>query len=288
MSTVSARFTPKWWKPEWTRIVPFGVMIILFIMIALVPGLFANHPPKVQSLAGRLQPPGYSAEGSVYFLGTDALGRDVFSRVIYGSRASMLVAATAVLVSGTIGGTLGIIGGYYKNIVGTIVMRVADMVLSIPFLLLAIMTIVVLGPSLLNLIIVLGIVRWPRYARVAYGKTLATVNQDFVKAAEALGARSRRLIVRHIVPEIIPPLIVVATLEVGLMILFEAALSFLGLGVQPPDPSWGAMLNQGQQYVATAWWLATFPGIAIFLLVLSINLVGDYVRDVLDPKDQMP
>lgn len=214
------------------------------------------------------------------------MGRDVYSRIIYGARVSLFIAVTAVLVSGTIGGVLGVLGGFYKNIVGTTIMRLADIVLSIPFLLLAIMAVVVLGPGLLNLIVVLGMVRWPRYARVAYGKTLATVNQDFVKATEALGAKPRRLIVRHIVPEVMPPLIVVATLEVGLMIIFEAALSFLGLGVQPPNPSWGGMLSEGQQYMTLAWWLATFPGLAIVLVVLSVNLIGDFVRDVLDPKGQ--
>lgn len=273
------------WRTEWTRVAPFLVVLALFVVASLAPGLFANFEPGAQDLQARLEPPG-SAAGELHLLGTDQLGRDVYSRIVYGARVSLFIAVTAVLISGTVGGVLGIVGGFYKNAVGTVVMRLADIVLSIPFLLLAIMAVVVLGTGLLNLIVVLGLVRWPRYARVAYGKTLETVNQDFVRAAEALGAKPRRLILRHIVPEVIPPLVVVATLEVGLMIIFEASLSFLGLGVQPPNPSWGGMLSEGQQYVALAWWLATFPGIAIVLVVLSVNLVGDFVRDMLDPKGQ--
>lgn len=275
------------WRTEWPRVAPFLAILALFLVAALVPALFATHDPTSQDLGVRLKAPGFSAGGETYLLGTDELGRDVYSRIVYGARVSLFIAVTAVLVSGTIGGILGVVGGFYKNILGTAIMRLADIVLSIPFLLLAIMAVVVLGPGLLNLIVVLGMVRWPRYARVAYGKTLETANRDFVKATEALGARPRRLIARHIVPEVMPPLIVVATLEVGLMIIFEAALSFLGLGVQPPNPSWGGMLSAGQQYIALAWWLATFPGVAIVLVVLSVNLIGDFVRDVLDPKGQI-
>jgi len=268
------------------KILPFLVILGIFVVIALFPSIFVNHKPDLTDLTERLKPPLYKTGGSIYWFGTDELGRDVFSRVIYGARASLIVSSVAVCISGIVGGLLGVISGYFQEVIGTIIMRLADIVLSIPFLLLAILTVAVVGPSLLNLIVVLGITRWPRYARVAYGQTLSTVNQDFVRSSAALGASSWRLISRHILPEVLPSLIVVATLEVGLMIIYEASLSFLGLGVQPPNPSWGSMLTEGQQYVSTAWWLATFPGIAIFLVVLAVNLVGDYLRDRLDPKGQ--
>ncbi|SFL60513.1 peptide/nickel transport system permease protein [Paenibacillus sp. 1_12] len=268
-------------------IFPFALILLLFVLIAIVPGWFAIHDPTLTTLSIRLKPPGFiGPDGSSYLLGTDELGRDVYSRLIYGARVSLFVSVTAVFISGIIGGILGMLAGFYRNWVGAFIMRVADILLSIPFFLLAILTVAVLGPSLLNLIIVLGLARWPRYARVTQSTTLSTVNRDFVKATAALGARPGRLLIKHILPEVIPPLVVVATLEVGLMIIFEASLSFIGLGVQPPNPSWGSMLSVGQQYVSTGWWLATFPGIAIFFIVISINMIGDYVRDWLDPKNQ--
>jgi len=284
--TSSKLRTPPW-KRRWFVILPFLLILLLFVIISIAPGLFAKHDPIYTELGQRLQPPGFvDPNGLTYIWGTDDLGRDIFSRVIHGARVSLIVAVSAVLVSGILGGILGMLAGFYRGVIGTVIMRLADILLSIPFLLLAILTVAVLGPDLINLVIVLGIVRWPRYARVAYSATLATVNRDFVKASEALGARSGRLLFRHILPELIPPLLVVATLEVGLMILFEASLSFIGLGVQPPDPSWGSMMATGRNYVASAWWIATFPGIAIFLIVLSINMIGDDVRDRLDPKNK--
>jgi peptide/nickel transport system permease protein len=274
------------WKKN-VQILPFSIMLVLFVCVALFPGLFANHPPNLTDLSIRLKPFGFtSTTGSLYLLGTDGLGRDVFSRLLYGARVSLSVSVTAVIISGIIGGLLGVISGFYRNIVGTLIMRIADIILSIPFMLLAIITVAVLGPSLINLIIVLSISRWPRYARVAQGKTLATVNQDFVKASVALGTRSGRLIMRHIIPEVLPSLVVIATIEVGLMIVYEASLSFIGLGVQPPNASWGSMLQEGQQFITQAWGLATFPGICIFLVVISINMLGDYARDALDPKSK--
>lgn len=286
-SPLTAKLRAPLWKKNWLTILPFLLIIFLFVIVSIAPGLFTNIDPKYNELSIRLKPPGFVDENGIkYIWGTDELGRDIFSRVIHGAAVSLIVAVSAVLVSGLIGGLLGMIAGYYRGFIGTFIMRLADILLSIPFLLLAILTVAVLGSDLINLIIVLGIVRWPIYARVAYSTTLATVNRDYVKASEALGARSGRLLVRHILPELVSPLLVVATLEVGLMILFEASLSFIGLGVQPPDPSWGSMMSVGQHYVSTAWWIATFPGIAIFLVVLSVNTIGDYVRDRLDPKNK--
>jgi peptide/nickel transport system permease protein len=276
-------------KFQWKKIkyLPYVIVIFLFILVSVVPSWFVTHPPNLNDLSIRLKAPGFVAEnGSSFILGTDDLGRDVYSRLIYGARVSLAVSVTAVLLSGVVGGLLGILAGYYRNAVSSIIMRLADIILSIPFLLLAIITVAVLGPSLFNLIIVLGLTRWPRYARVAQGKTLATVNQDFVKAAEALGAKSRRIIFKHIIPDVVPSLVVVGSIEVGLMIIYEASLSFLGLGVQPPNASWGSMLTMGQQYVEQAWWLATLPGLAIFLVVISANMIGDLIRDKLDPKNK--
>jgi peptide/nickel transport system permease protein len=268
------------------QILPFGLILVGMIVCAVIPGIIAPHSPVFTDLTIRLKPPGLTANGSHYWLGTDSLGRDVLSRVIWGARVSLLVAVSAVILAGLVGSALGVVAGFYGRVPGAVIMRLADLVLSIPFFLLAILTVAVLGPSLLNLVIVLGLVRWPRYARVAFGQALDAKNRDYVKASEALGATGRRLIVSHIVPEVLPPLIVVATLELGLMILYEAAVSFIGLGVQPPTASWGSMLSEGQQFVATAWWLATFPGLALFLVVLSVNLMGDFARDLLDPRER--
>jgi len=272
-------------KARWFKLLPFIVILVLFVIIALFPGLFTNQDPNLTNLTNRLQPPGYEADGVKHWLGTDSLGRDVWSRLVHGARISLYVAVSAVLLSGIMGGLLGVAAGYFGGGIGSFIMRLADIVLSIPFFLLAVLTVAVLGPNLTNLIIVLSMTRWPLYARVAYGNTLGTVNKDFVQAAIALGAKSTRIIKRHIIPEVIPSLIIIATLEVGLMIINEAALSFIGLGIQPPNPSWGSMLTEGQKFITNGWWLATFPGIFIFLIVLSVNMLGDYVRDVLDPKN---
>lgn len=268
------------------QVLPFALVLGAMVVCSLVPGLLSPHDPVYTDLSLRLQPPGFAAGGSRYWLGTDDLGRDVLSRVIWGARVSLAVAVTAVLGAGITGSLLGVLAGFYEGPLGAVIMRFADLVMSIPFFLLAILTVVVLGPSLVNVIIVLVLVRWPRYARVAFGQSLDAKQRDYVKASIALGARARDLILDHVLPEVLPPLIVVATLELGLMVLYEAALSFIGLGVQPPTASWGSMLAEGQQFVATAWWLATFPGIALFAVVLSVNLLGDLVRDLLDPKER--
>jgi peptide/nickel transport system permease protein len=197
---------------------------------------------------------------------------------------SLAVALVAVSVALAVGSTVGTIAGYYRGAIGAVLMRLVDIVLSIPFLLLAVATVAVLGPSFTNLILTLGLTRWPRYARVGYAQAISTREMEFVLAARALGASDARMIVHHIVPNMAPALLVVATLEMGLMIIFEASLSFLGLGIQPPAPSWGGMLSDGRNYLADAWWLATFPGLAITLTVLGANTAGDWVRDRLDPR----
>ena len=267
-------------------IVPFAIMLAVLIAMAVFAHYVAPLDPNQQNLLARLKPPGHVARGVTYLLGSDELGRDVLSRVIYGARISLSVAFASVMLSGIFGSLLGMVAAFYRGWIEIIIMRIVDIVLSIPAILLAIITVAVVGPSLYTVVIVLAFTRWPRYARVAYGQTLSVANMPYVRLSRFMGAGWPRLLGRHILPNIAGPLIVVATLEFGLMVLFEAGLSFLGLGVQPPTSSWGAMLSVGRNYVATAWWIATFPGLALFLLVLSINLIGDYTRDRLDPRSR--
>lgn len=264
----------RWW--------PIAVLA-LFVMAALCAPLLAPYDPNVQNLVGRLKPPGTVSRSFHYWLGSDELGRDLLSRIIYGTRVSLLVAVLSVLLSGVVGTALGLVAGYRRGWVETAVMRIADVFLSIPAVLLAIITVAVLGPGLVNVVLVLALTRWPRYARVAHAQTLATAGMAYVENAVLAGAGTSRILFRHILPNIAGTLIVVATLEFGLMVLFEAGLSFLGLGVQPPTASWGSMLSTGRNYVATAWWAATLPGLCLFVLVLTVNLTGDAVRDRLDP-----
>lgn len=265
----------------------FGSFVLVVVVIcALFAPLVAPMSPTDQTLMDRLLAPQLTgaAGGLGHLLGTDPLGRDVFSRVIYGARISVFVGILGVTISASIGVVLGLIAGFFTGLASTAIMRLTDIVLSIPFLLLAIAVVAVLGPSLLNLVLVLGFTRWIRYARVTYAQTLSLKETEFVHASRAIGASAPRLLLRHIFPNTVAPIIVIATLELGLMVVFEAALSFLGLGVQPPTPSWGSMLAEGRNYVATAWWLAVFPGLAIMLTVLAVNLLGDWARDVLDPR----
>ncbi|KFC74758.1 Peptide transport system permease DppC [Bosea sp. LC85] len=265
----------RWW--------PVAVIALVVLAAILAPWL-APYDPNAQNLAGRLKPPGTVSRSFHYWLGSDELGRDLLSRIIHGARVSLIVAFASVILSGTVGTVLGMIAGYRRGLVEIAVMRVVDVFLSIPAVLLAIITVAVLGPSLVNVIMVLALTRWPRYARVAYSQTLSVATMPYVRLAALMGAGAGRILFRHILPNIIGAVSVVATLEFGLMVLFEAGLSFLGLGVQPPTASWGAMLSTGRNYVATAWWAATLPGLCLFVLVLAVNLTGDAVRDRLDPR----
>ena len=267
-------------------VVPFAAILAALVLMALLAPVIAPMDPNTQNLLARLKAPGHEARGLIYLLGSDELGRDVLSRVIYGARISLLVAFASVILSGIFGSILGMVAAFQRGWVETIIMRLVDIVLSVPAILLAIITVAILGPSLYNVVIVLALTRWPRYARVAYGQTLSVANMPYVRLSRFMGAGWFRLLSRHVLPNIAGALIVVATLEFGLMVLFEAGLSFLGLGVQPPTASWGAMLSTGRNYIANAWWIATFPGLALFLLVLSINIIGDHVRDRLDPRSR--
>ena len=264
--------------------VPFALILLGFILLAILAPLLAPLDPLNQSLLARLKPPGFSANGVTRWLGSDELGRDLLSRVIYGTRISLLVALLSVCVSGSLGTLIGLIAGYRRGWIEIVIMRAVDIMMSIPAILLAILMVAVLGPSITNLVIVLGLTRWPRYTRIAYAQTLVVANMPYVTAARLAGARMPRILFRHLLPNIMAPLIVVATLEFGLMILYEAGLSFLGLGIQPPTPSWGAIMNAGRDYIASAWWITVFPGACLFLVVLSVNLLGDYLRDYFDRR----
>jgi peptide/nickel transport system permease protein len=261
----------------------FGLAVLgtLFVGMLLAPVL-APFDPNAQDVSRRLIGP--FKPGSPHLLGTDHVGRDVLSRMIYGARVAWMIGATVVLLSGTLGVILGLLSGYFGGVVDDIITWLANVELAFPFILLAIVVAASLGAGLGNLILVLTIVSWVTYARVVRGETLVQREQEFVQAAKALGAGSLRIILRHVLPNVLTPVIVIATFEFSRMIISEAALSFLGLGVQPTVPSWGSMLADGRQYLATAWWVATFPGIGITITVLAINLVGDWLRDQMDPR----
>jgi peptide/nickel transport system permease protein len=268
-------------------IVLAALIILLFLTAALLAPVLAPADPARQTLVARLRPPGFmSASGFVYLLGTDDVGRDLLSRVIHGARASLAVALLSVSVSTLVGTALGLIAGWFRGAADIFIMRFVDVMLSIPAILLSVLAVAVVGPGFGTLVLVLGLTRWPRYARVAYAETLRVANLPYIRAAELAGAGPLRILYRHILPNIAGPIVVVATAEFGLMILFEAGLSFLGLGIQPPTPSWGTIMSAGRQYLERAWWITVFPGGCLFLLVLSTNLFGDWLRDRLDPRSR--
>jgi peptide/nickel transport system permease protein len=264
----------------------FGLAVVLVVLLgALCAPLITPFDPLEQDINQRLKEPGWqSAGGRVHVLGTDHLGRDILARIIYGSRVALVVGLSAVMISGVLGMAIGLVTGYFGGRVDDLFMRLADIQLAFPFILLAIAVIGVLGPSLGNIIIVIGVSSWVVYARVVRGEVLSIREREFVQAAIALGSRDGRIVIRHVLPNAFTPWLVVATLDMARVIVIESALSFLGLGVQPPTPTWGGMLADGRVYLSTAWWLATFPGLAILLTVLGIQLLGDGLRDTLDPR----
>jgi len=266
-------------RPVWV----FVLVLLCIFLIAVFAPFVTSHDPNYQNLLARLKPPGYSTGSRFYLLGTDELGRDLLTRIVYGARISLLVAFLSVSISLIFGVLIGMVAGYFRGFLEVLIMRMADIFLSIPAILLAILTVAVLGPSLLNLVLVLAFTRWPRYTRVAYAQTLSVAGSLYIKSSAYSGASNTRILMRHILPNILAPLIVLATLEFGLMILFEGGLSFLGLGVQPPMPSWGSILSVGRNYISSAWWIVTLPGICLFVVVLSVNVLGDFLRDKFDP-----
>lgn len=262
-----------------------GIILLLVVVIAAVfAGPISPYEPDKQNIPLRLTAPFWISGNMDYLLGTDALGRDVLTRILYGSRVSLLVGLAAVAMSGSIGIVLGLVAGYFRGRCDSIVMRLADVQLALPTMVFALALMAALGPSLANVIIVLGITGWVVYARVVRGEVLTVREMDYVESARAVGARHRRILVHHILPNVSASIIVISSIRVASMILLEATLSFLGLGVQPPTPTWGSMVAEGRDLIHRAWWISTFPGIAIVIAVLGINLVGDWLRDVLDPK----
>ena len=264
----------------------FGLTVLVCIGgAAVLAPQIAPWDPARQMLLKRLRPPMWEARGlREHPLGTDHLGRDILSRILYGGRISLGVGLSAVTLSCLIGVTLGLLAGFHGGRADAFIMRVVDVFLAIPYILLAMGVVFALGPSLLNVILVMAMTRWVQFARIVRADVLSIREREFVSGARARGNRSTRLLLRHVLPNALTPIIVVSTLELAFMIIYESALSFLGLGVQPPTPTWGWMLSDGRNYVATAWWLATFPGLAIMLTVLAVNLLGDWLRDTLDPR----
>ncbi|QTA83914.1 Peptide ABC transporter, permease protein [Desulfonema limicola] len=261
------------------------IIITLFLIMAVFSPWIAPHDPLEQSLYDKLQPPVWESKGTWDFpLGTDDFGRDLLSRIIYGSRISMIVGLTAVYISLFFGTIAGAIAGFYRGKIDNLIMRLMDILLAFPSILLAIVIVAFLGPSLRNAMIAIGIVSIPRYARIVRGSVLEEYSKDYVQAARALGAKDLRLIFIHILPNCLAPLIVQTTLGFASAILEAAALSFLGLGAQPPTPEWGAMLANGRSLILRAWWAVTFPGVMILFAVLGFNLLGDGLRDALDPR----
>jgi peptide/nickel transport system permease protein len=280
---------------EWVRVMArlvgrrtalFGLVVVAAVVVAAVfASVVSPFDPLAQDIGQRLKEPGWQdAQGRIHPLGTDHLGRDILSRIIHGSRIALSVGLAAVMISGVLGMAVGLVSGYFGGRVDDFFMRLADIQLAFPFILLAIAVIGVLGPSLRNIIIVIGVSSWVVYARVVRGEVLSIREREFVQAAVALGSRDWRILARHVLPNAFTPWLVVATLDMARVIVIESALSFLGLGVQPPTPTWGGMLADGRVYLSTAWWLATFPGLAILVTVLGINLLGDGLRDTLDPR----
>lgn len=259
--------------------------IILVIGSAILADFVAPHDPYTQSIRARMKPPMTPAATGVlpHLLGTDQLGRDVLARLIYGARISLAVGIATALISGSVGVTLGLIAGFYRGRIDDLIMRLVDLQMSLPGLLLALFVLYALGPSFVNLILVMVITRWMVYCRITRGMMLSLRERPFVEAARALGCTDRRLIFLHMLPNLASPIIVLATLEIATMMLALAALDFLGLGIQPPASSWGLMLAQGRESITTAWWLVTFPGLAIMFTALSFNVLATWVRVVTDP-----
>ena len=263
-----------------------GALILLVVVGAAIGAdWIAPHDPAKQSLVRRFMPPAWSAGGSLtYLLGTDQVGRDILSRMIHGARISLTVGVAAVVVSLLVGVGLGLISGFVGGRIDMVIMTVVDVTLSFPQLLLALAFVAALGPSLTTVIVVLGLTGWERYTRVVRAEVLALREKDFIEAARAMGIGWARTLLRHVLPNTFSSIIVLSTLQVAQAILGEAALSFLGVGTGGTYPTWGQMISLGRNFVTVAWWLPTFPGLAILMTVLAINLVGDRLRDALDPR----
>ncbi|MGH8065454.1 MAG: ABC transporter permease [Candidatus Entotheonellia bacterium] len=294
MATAIARTLPWYSPPNIAKavfqakrypVLPVAILVLFLVIPAIFAPLVAPHDPLKGALSKRLKPPAWAQGGSIeYPLGTDKMGRDILSRMIYGARISLLVSFMAVGVGGSIGTALGLISGYFGGKLDTLIMRLVDITLSLPTILLALVLVSAIGPSFGTVITVIALVIWARYARQARAETLTVKEQDFVARARVAGASHNRIMLRYIFPNIVNTLVVLATLQVGSIILLESTLSFLGVGIPRPTPAWGVMVADGRELIVTAWWVSMFPGIGIMLTVLSLNLFGDWLRDHLDPK----
>jgi peptide/nickel transport system permease protein len=265
-------------------VIPGGILLILVVLALLAP-LISPHDPFANSLRARNTPPVWYPEGTgTYILGADPIGRDLLSRLIYGARISLMVMAIA-LVTGTIVGTaLGLIAGYFGGVIDEVIMRFVDMFLGLPFVLVALAVAVVMGASLTTMVVMLALLTWSGFVRNVRGEALSLRERDYVALARVAGASLPRILVLHILPGVINTVVVIATLRAGQLILAEAFLSFLGAGIPPPTPTWGAMIADGRNYLRDAWWISFFPGLAIFFTVMALNFMGDWLRDKLDPR----
>ena len=263
--------------------IPAGI-ILFFVLVAVFAPLMTPYSPTKANLPEKNIPPFWQEEGTLsHPLGTDPLGRDIWTRLAYGTRVSLLVALSTLALGGILGTALGLISGYYRRL-DPIVMRASDITIAFPIILFAILLVVIIGAGLINLIIAVGLVIWARYARVIRSEVLTIMTQDYIARARVSGASDFRIITRHIFPNVLNTLVVLLTLQVDFLIIVESSLSFLGAGVPPPTPAWGSMVASGRDYIVSAWWVSTIPGIAIMLLVIAFNMLGDWLRDRLDPK----
>jgi peptide/nickel transport system permease protein len=278
--------------PAWRRLglvpaLPAAILLIMCLVALLAP-VIAPHPPLQGSLGAKLLPPAWLQGGRwTYLLGTDLLGRDILSRLFYGARTSLSIAAITVIFAGTLGTFLGLISGYFGGALDVAIMRLTDIALSIPLILVAIVLVAAVGASLSNVILIIVLLLWPRYARQIRGETLSVKERDFIALARIANCSHARIIWRHILPNVVPTLLVLVTLQAGYIVLLESTLSFLGAGIPPSTPAWGLMISEGRTVIESAWWVVTWPGLAIVLLVLSGNLLGDWLRDRLDPTLRM-
>ncbi|MGH7316965.1 MAG: ABC transporter permease [Candidatus Rokuibacteriota bacterium] len=270
-------------RAPWLVVGGLGFVALLLLGAATAP-LLAPQDPTRQSLRGRLSAPTWEgSDGRAHLLGTDHLGRDVLSRVIYGSRVSLLVGFAAVIVGGVLGSAAGLLAGFSRGRLDAVIMTVADAQLAFPFILLAIGIIAVLGPSFPTLVVVIGLSGWVSYARILRSQVLVVRSREFVESIHALGGSLARIVLRHVLPNVLSSIVVIATLELARAIVLEATLSFLGLGIQPPTPSWGGMVHEGREYLDSAWWISTFPGLVLMITSIVVSRTGDWLRDVLDP-----
>jgi len=262
-------------------------VIIAIVFIAILAPLIVPFDPSIQDLDVRLKPPLTKINGRIHLFGTDQLGRDLLSRTIYGARISLVVGLSSAALSGAVGVFLGLIAGYFRGKLDVVLMRIVDVQMAFPYILIALSIVSIMGPSVRNVIVVFGITSWVTYARIVRGVTLPLREQEFISASRVLGASDMRILFHHILPNVLNHVIVIGSFELARIITSEAALSFLGMGIPPAIPTWGGMISDGREYVQSAWWIATFPGLTLALLVVAINLLGDMLRDALDPRTKL-